>query len=95
MDFAEAIEFSKKFPTCRPKICKGFEEWDIRDTETEGYVVLADSALVKKLCLNELEDYVKRNELRIRSRTGLFDDLHPSLREADIASYRFFGNISF
>ena len=88
MDFAEAIEFSKKFPTCRPKICKGFEEWDIRDTETEGYVVLADSALVKKLCLNELEDYVKRNELRIRSRTGLFDDLHSRLSSATVNGER-------
>jgi hypothetical protein len=65
MDFAEAVEFSKKFPTCRPKIYKGFEEWGIRDTETEGYVVLADPALVKKSCANELDDYVKSHKLRI------------------------------
>jgi hypothetical protein len=65
MDFAEAIEFSKKFPTCRPKVYKGFTEWGIYDTETEGYVVLADSDFGKKTCFNELEDYVKSHKLRI------------------------------
>ena len=44
MDFAEAIEFSQKFPIVHPKIFKGFNEWGIWDKETEGYVVLTDAA---------------------------------------------------
>jgi hypothetical protein len=68
MDFTEAIDFAKKFPTCRPKIYKGFLEWGIFDTETDGYVVLADSALVKKSCSNELDDYVKCHKLRLDQR---------------------------
>ena len=65
MDFAEAVKFSKKFPACRPKVFKGFVEWGICDTETEGYVVLADAALAKDSCFNELVDYVKSHNLRI------------------------------
>jgi hypothetical protein len=65
MDFIEAIEFSKKFPTCHPRIFKGFIEWGICDTETEGYVVLADEALTKELCSIQIEDYVKRHKLRM------------------------------
>ena len=65
MDFAEAIEFSKKFPKCNPKVFKGFMEWGICDTETEGYVVLADAALAEESCFNELKDYVRSHKLRI------------------------------
>ncbi len=65
MDFPEAIEFSKKFPRCLPKIFKGFIEWGIWDAETEGYVVLADVASAKEPCFNEIEDYVKSHNLRI------------------------------
>ena len=65
MDFAEAIEFSKKFPTCHPKVFKGFIEWGIWDNETDGYVVLTDTALAKESCFNELEDYAKSHKLRI------------------------------
>ena len=65
MDFAEAVRISKKFPTCRPKVFKGFVEWGIYDTETDGYVVLADAALTKKSCFNELKDYVKSHNLRM------------------------------
>ena len=65
MDFAEAVKFSKKFPACRPKVFKGFVEWGICDTETEGYVVLADAALAKQSCFSELQDYVKSNNLKI------------------------------
>ena len=65
MDFAEAIEFSQKFPTCHPKIFIGFNEWGIWDTETEGYVVLTDTASDSQLCSNQLEDYVKSHNLRI------------------------------
>ena len=65
MDFAEAVEFSKKFPMCHPKVFKGFIEWGIWDTKTEGYVILADAALAKESCFNALEDYVKSHKLRI------------------------------
>lgn len=65
MDFAEAIEFAKKFPICRPKVFKGFTEWGIYDTKTDGYVVFANATLAKASGFNELEDYVKSHNLRI------------------------------
>jgi hypothetical protein len=65
MDFAEAIKFSKKFPACHPKIFKGFIEWGIYDSETEGYVVLTDAILTSESLPNQLEDYVKSHKLRI------------------------------
>ena len=65
MDFAEALEFSRKFRICHPKIFIGFSEWGIMDTETEGYVILADSAFAKEPHFNQLEDYVKTHKLRI------------------------------
>ena len=65
MDFSEAIAFSKKFSKCRPKVFKGFIEWGIYDTETDGYVVLADASLAKKSGLTELENYAKKHKLRI------------------------------
>ncbi len=64
MDFAEAIEFSKKFPARHPKIFKGFLEWGIWDTETGNYVVLTDAVSVKESCSNELDNYVKSHKLR-------------------------------
>jgi hypothetical protein len=67
MDFAEAIEFSKKFRTYHPKIFKGFNEWGLWDPETEGYVVLTDSALAEKYCFKHLKYYVKNHKLRIDS----------------------------
>ena len=65
MDFAETIEFSKKFPSCHPKIFKGFIEWGVFDTETEGYVVLTDSSVTNEPCLEELEEYLKSHKLKI------------------------------
>jgi len=65
MDFVEAVEFSKKFPACSPKVFKGFTEWGICDTETEGYVVLADATLAEEPRFNELKDYVKSHNLKI------------------------------
>jgi hypothetical protein len=65
MDFAEAIEFSKKFPKCHPKVFKGFIEWGIWDTETEGYVVLTDASSVREPCSDKLKDYVNSHKLRI------------------------------
>ena len=68
MDFAEAIDFSVKFRNCHPKIFIGFSEWGIKDRETEGYVILADSALAKEKHFNQLEDHVKTHKLRIDQR---------------------------
>jgi len=65
MDFVDAIELVKKFPTCHPKIFKGFYEWGICDIATEGYVILADAALTKEPIFNQLEDYTKNHKLRI------------------------------
>jgi hypothetical protein len=65
MDFAQAIEFSQKFPTCHTKIFKGFNKWGNWDNETEGCVVLADTASESQLFSNQLKDYVKSHNLRI------------------------------
>jgi hypothetical protein len=65
MNLAEAIELAKKFPICRPKIFKGFTEWGLCDTETDGYVVFANTASAKELGLKELEDYVRNHNLEI------------------------------
>ena len=65
MNFIEALEFSKKFPACHPKVFKGFIEWGINDSETEGYVVLTDTTLASESSRNQLEDYVKAHKLKI------------------------------
>ena len=65
MDIVDAIEVSKNFPTLNVKVFKGFAEWGICDTETEGYVVLADLSLVSEPCLDELEDYTESRNMRI------------------------------
>ena len=65
MDFVDAVELVKKFPACHPKIFKGFYEWGIYDIETEGYVILADSASIKELNFNQLQDYSRNHNLRI------------------------------
>ena len=63
MDFAEAIEITKKFPNYNPKIFKGFDEWGVYDTETEGYVVLTEASSGHSS--KQLENYVKSHKLRI------------------------------
>ena len=65
MNFADAVALVKKFPTCHPRIFKGCYEWGICDFETEGYVVLADAALIKEQIFNQMEDYSKNHKLRI------------------------------
>ena len=65
MNFTDALEFSKKFPAGHPEVFKGFIEWGIYDSETEGYVVLTDSILERESTPNELEEYVKTHNLRI------------------------------
>lgn len=65
MDFAEAIEITKTFRSCHPKVFKGFIEWGIWDTETDGYVVITNAFSVRNTCSNQLDDYVKSHKLRI------------------------------
>jgi hypothetical protein len=65
MDFADAIALLKKFPSCHPKIFRGFSEWGICDSETEGYIILADIDETKKLVYKQLEDYAKSHNLRV------------------------------
>jgi hypothetical protein len=65
MIFAEAIEFSKKFPTHHPKIFKGFIDWGVWDPEIGEYVVLTDVTLINELSSNQVKDYVKKHKLKI------------------------------
>ncbi len=67
MFLAEAIEFSKQFPSCHPKIFKGFVEWRSFDTETDGYVILttlADRSFNESFS-TEIDDYIKSHKLRV------------------------------
>jgi len=78
MNFAEALEFSKKFPAAHPKVFKGVVEWGIYDTETEGYFVITDTTLADEPCPNQFEDYVKSHKLKIdRSKDHLIIGTHP------------------
>ena len=65
MIFIEALELSRKFPTCNPRMFKGFTEWSISNISFEDYIVIADASLAKKTCFNELEDHVKCHNLII------------------------------
>jgi hypothetical protein len=65
MFFAEAIEFSKKFPTRHPKIFKGFVDWGVWDAEIGEYVVLTDVTLINELSSSQIRDYVRKHKLRI------------------------------
>ncbi|MGE5533852.1 MAG: hypothetical protein ACM3UN_05830 [Bacillota bacterium] len=62
MILAEAIEFSKQFPSCRPKIFKGFTEWN-KSTELNDYVVL--TTLDNEPFSTQMEDYIKSHNLRV------------------------------
>jgi hypothetical protein len=65
MILSEAIEFSKQFPNCHPKIFKGFVEWRSVSTETDGYVVLSDTILDNESFSNQMEEYIKIHKLRV------------------------------
>ncbi len=66
MDLAEALQFSKKFPACCPKVFKGFVEWGLWDPETEGYVILVNAAASDgDFSSDELQDYFKSHSLRV------------------------------
>ena len=63
MILAEAIEFSKQFPSCDPKIFKGFSEWNSCGIQLQGYVVL--TALADEFFSIQMEDYIKSHKLRV------------------------------
>lgn len=65
MNFIDAVALVKKFPSCHLKIFRGFFEWGICDIETEGYVILADTALAKGPVFSELESYAKNHDLSV------------------------------
>ncbi len=65
MNFIDAVDFIKKFPSCHPKIFKSFFEWGICDIETEGYVILTDITLTKDPVFPQLEAYAKNHDLRV------------------------------
>lgn len=65
MDFVDALALLKKFPSYNPKIFRGFSEWGICDSETEGYIILADIAETKEPGFKQLEDYAKSHNLRV------------------------------
>jgi hypothetical protein len=65
MILAEAIEFSKQFPSCHPKIFKGFVEWRSGGTGTDGYVILSDATLADESCSSQMEDYIKSHKLKV------------------------------
>jgi len=63
MILTEAIEFSKQFPSCHPKIFTGFDEWKNCSSETQGYVVL--TTLTKESISSQMNDYIKSHNLKI------------------------------
>jgi len=65
MNLAEAIEFSKKFPNCNPKIYKGFVEWNQGNVEAADYVVLSDATLFNELRSSQMEVYIKSHKIRV------------------------------
>jgi hypothetical protein len=65
MIFAEAIEFSRKFPNGHPKIFKGLFDWRLSYTDAEGYVVLTDAGLIDKSSSYLLKEYIKSHKLRV------------------------------
>jgi hypothetical protein len=63
MILAEAIEFSKQFPSCHPKIFKEFVEWRSCNSRTEGYVIL--TTLANASFPTKMEDYIRSHKLRV------------------------------
>jgi hypothetical protein len=72
MDFSEAIEFLRKFSFCRPRVFKGFVEWGIWDTQTDGYVILTDLAKTKDSDVKEMYDYIESHNLKLDSINDYF-----------------------
>lgn len=63
MILTEAIEFSKQFPSCNPKIFMGFVEGKNCSSKTQGYVVL--TTLTSEAFSNRMEDYIKSHKLKV------------------------------
>ena len=62
MILTEAIEFSKQFPRCNPKIFTGFVEGKNCISKTQGYVFL--TTLTNEAFSNQMEDYIKSHKLK-------------------------------
>jgi hypothetical protein len=63
MILAEAIEFTKQFPSYRPKIFTGFVEGNKCNQITQNYIVLAAST--NKSFSAQMDDYIKTHHLKI------------------------------
>lgn len=63
MILVEAIEFSKQFPTYRPKIFTEIVECNSHRAERQGYVILTTPT--DEVFSTQMVDYVKRHKLRI------------------------------
>ena len=63
MILAEAIEFTKQFPSYRPKIFTGFVESSNGNQITQSYVVLATST--NESFSAQIEDYIKTHQLKV------------------------------
>ena len=62
MILAEAIEFTKQFPSYRPKIFTGFVESSNGNQIAQSYVVLATS---NESFSAQMEDYIKKHQLKV------------------------------
>jgi hypothetical protein len=63
MILAEAIEFTKQFPSYRPKIFTGFVESSRCNQIAQSYVVLATST--NESFSAQMEDYIKTHRLKV------------------------------
>jgi hypothetical protein len=63
MFLAEAIEFSKQFSSCHPKIFKEFVEWKSCSIGTDSYVVLTN--LANDPFSTQMKDYIESHKLRV------------------------------
>ncbi len=63
MILTEAIEFSKQFPNCNPKIFMGFFERKNYNSQTQSYIVL--TTLTNESFSNQMEDYIKSHKLKV------------------------------
>jgi hypothetical protein len=63
MILAEAIEFTKRFPSYHPKIFTGFVESNNGSPITQSYVVLATST--NESFSPQMDDYIKAHQLKV------------------------------
>jgi hypothetical protein len=63
MILTEAIEFSKQFPNCNPKIFSGLSGTKFLDPKTQGYSVL--TTLTNESLSNQMDGYIKNHKLKV------------------------------